>query len=189
MITFFFFGYLIRERGYDNDAVLFTMAPVILVLAGGYFLGGALGDILFKRNQKGRILISCAGVLLGAIFLALALQTPVAERSTFFVFMLLTALFMPWPSTNVVATVFDITVPEVRSSAHAVEYFIENSGAALAPAFAGALAVATDLKTSILVICSLAWAICFILYLGALFFVEDDIKTLRLQMADRARSN
>ena len=189
VITFFFFGYLIRERGYDNDAVLFTMAPVILVLAGGYFLGGVLGDILFKRNQKGRIIISIAGVLLGAVFLAMALQTPVAERSRFFIFMILTALFMPWPSTNVVATVFDITVPEIRSSAHALEYFIENSGAALAPAFAGALAVATDLKTSILVICSLAWAICFIVYLGALFFVEDDIKTLRLQMADRARSN
>ena len=189
VITFFFFGYLIRERGYDNDAVLFTMAPVILVLAAGYFLGGALGDILFKRNQKGRIIISIAGVLLGAVFLAMAIQTPVADRTTFFIFMILTALFMPWPSTNVVATVFDITVPEVRSSAHAVEYFIENSGAALAPALAGALAVATDLKTSILVICSLAWAICFILYLGALFFVEGDIKTLRFQMAQRARSN
>jgi hypothetical protein len=70
-----------------------------------------------------------------------------------------------------------------------VEYFIENSGAALAPALAGALAVATSLKISILVICTLSWMICFILYLGALFFVENDIKTLRLQMEARAKSN
>ncbi len=188
VITFFFFGYLIRERGYDNNAVLFTMAPVILVLAAGYFMGGALGDLLFKTTHKGRIIVSCIGVMLGAIFLALALQTPIENRSTFFIFMLLTALFMPLSSANVLATVFDITVPEVRSSAQALEYFIENSGAAVAPTLAGALAVATDLKTSILVICSIAWILCFFLYLGALFFVDGDISTLRTQMTQRART-
>lgn len=187
VITFFFFGYLIRERGYDNDAVLFTMAPVILVMAGGYYLGGALGDLLFKWTHKGRIIVSSAGVLLGALFLALALQTPVEDRTTFFIFMLLTAVFMPLSSANVLATVFDITVPEVRSSAQAVEYFIENSGAALAPTVAGALALATDLKTSILVLSTGAWALCFLFYLGALFFVDGDIKTLRAQMAERAK--
>ncbi|MGB9521367.1 MAG: MFS transporter, partial [Anaerolineales bacterium] len=56
VITYFFFGYLMRERGYDNTSVLFTMAPVILVLAAGYFVGGALGDWLFSRTNKGRII-------------------------------------------------------------------------------------------------------------------------------------
>jgi len=68
VITYFFFGYLMAERGYDNDAVLFTMAPVIIILAGGYFLGGSLGDWLFKRTHRGRIIVSSLGVLLGAIF-------------------------------------------------------------------------------------------------------------------------
>src|SRR5512134_3879706 len=72
VITFFFFGYLMTERGYDNDAVLFTMGPVVLILAAGYFVGGALGDWLFKRTLKGRILVSSAGVILGAIFLFFA---------------------------------------------------------------------------------------------------------------------
>ncbi len=103
VITFFFFGYLMADRGYDNDAVLLTMAPVIVVLAGGYFLGGVAGDWLFKRTHKGRIIVSMLGVLLGALFLFLAMRTPADRRSIFFLWMLLTAIFMPLSSPNVVA--------------------------------------------------------------------------------------
>ena len=189
VITFFFFGYLMTERGYDNDSVLMTMAPIVLILAGGYFVGGALGDWLFKRTLKGRILVSSAGVILGAIFLFFALLTPVENRTTFFILMSLTALFMPFSSPNVISTVFDISLPEVRSSAQAVEYFVENSGAALAPTIAGAIALSTVSKqTAIMVVCITAWALCFFLYLGALLFVEKDIKSLRDTLAERAEN-
>ena len=186
VITFFFFGYLIRERGYDNDSVLFTMAPVILILAGGYFLGGALGDLLFRRTLNGRVLVSSAGVLLGAVFLWLAIRTPVEDRMQFFVLMCLTALFMPMSSPNVLSTIYDVTLPEVRSTTMSIEYFVENSGAALAPLMAGILADATNLETSILVICIGTWLVCFGLYLGALFFVPGDIRALRAQLRQRA---
>jgi len=189
VITFFFFGYLMTERGYDNNSVLFTMGPVVLILAGGYFVGGALGDWLFKRTLKGRIIVSSAGVILGAIFLFLAMNTPVDQKNTFFVLMCLTALFMPFSSPNVTSTVFDISLPEIRSSAQAVEYFIENSGAALAPTIAGAIAFSTGSKQfAITVVCITAWVLCFFLYLGALFFVEGDIKSLHAQLAKRAKS-
>jgi len=188
VITFFFFGYLMTVRKYDDGAVLLTMGPVIIILALGYFVGGALGDWLFKRTLKGRILISSAGVLLGAIFLFLAIKTPVADRNTFFIFMSLTALFMPFSSPNVISTVFDISLPEVRSSAQAVEYFVENSGAALAPTLAGAISVATgSLELAILVVCITAWILCFFLYLGALLFVDRDIKSLHAVLAERAK--
>ena len=194
VITFFFFGYLIRERGYDNTSVLFTMGPIVLILASGYFVGGALGDWLFKRTLKGRILVSSAGVILGAIFLFFALNTPVSNPTAFFILMCLTALFMPFSSPNVTSTVFDITLPEVRSSAQAVEYFVENSGAALAPTIAGALSLyfantispTSSLKYAILTICVSTWVICFFLYLGALFFVDNDIKSLHAELAQRA---
>jgi predicted MFS family arabinose efflux permease len=187
VITFFFFGYLMTERGYDNNSVLFTMAPIVLILAAGYYVGGALGDWLFKRTLKGRILVSSAGVILGAIFLFFALRTPIEARSTFFILMCLTALFMPFSSPNVISTVFDITLPEVRSSAQAVEYFVENSGAALAPVLAGAIALATGSKQiAIMTVCISAWVLCFFLYLGALFFVDGDIKSLRAQLTVRA---
>ena len=187
VITFFFFGYLMTERGYDNNSVLFTMGPVVLIMAGGYFVGGSLGDWLFKRTQKGRIIVACVGVILGAIFLFLALNTPIHETTTFFILMCFTALFMPFSSPNVVSTVFDISLPEIRSSAQAVEYFVENSGAALAPTLAGAIALATHSKQfAIQVVCISAWIICFFLYLGALFFIEGDIHSLRGQMQTRA---
>ncbi|GAB4503075.1 MAG: MFS transporter [Anaerolineales bacterium] len=188
VITYFFFAYLEKERGYDAESILFTMAPVILILAAGYFVGGALGDFLFKFTRKGRIIISSMGVLLGAVFLALAINAPLEARSQFFVFMCLTAIFMPLSSANVIATVYDVTVPEVRSTAQAVEYFVENFGAAFAPIITGVLADATSLQNAILLIPSITWGLCFAFYLGALFTIEKDHADLRTQMAERARA-
>jgi len=188
VITYFFFAYLEKERGYDADSILFTMAPVILILAGGYFLGGWLGDILFKRSNRGRIIVSSVGVLLGAIFLYLAITTPIEARSQFFLFMCLTAVFMPLSSANVIATVYDVTVPEVRSTAQAAEYFIENAGAAFAPIITGIIADAVNLQTAIILICSIAWGLCFLFYLGALFTIDHDTHVLRSQMAERAKA-
>jgi hypothetical protein len=82
------------------------------------------------------------GVLLGAIFLFAAMTTPVEKPDQFFILMCLTAVFMPLSSANVIATVYDVTVPEVRSTAQAIEYFVENSGAVTAPALTGAIIVA-----------------------------------------------
>jgi hypothetical protein len=187
VITYFFFGYLMTERGYDNTSVLLTMGPIVLILAGGYFVGGAAGDWLFRRTPKGRIMVSSAGVVLGAVFLFFAMTTPVEDRGTFFILMCLAALFMPFSSPNVISTVFDVSLPEVRSSAQAIEYFVENSGAALAPAIAGALILALGSKQkAILIICISAWMLCFVLYLGAMFTVDRDIASLRAAMAARA---
>jgi MFS family permease len=186
VITYFFFDYLAKERGYDENAVLFTMAPIVLNLASGYFVGGALGDWAFKRTRKGRILVSSVGVIAGAVFLLLALNSPIEARGQFFIFMALTAIFMPLSSPNVISTVYDVVVPEVRSTAQSVEYFIENSGAAFAPVLAGIIADAFNMGTAILWVSITAWVLCFFFYLGALFFVENDIQSLRNEMARRA---
>jgi len=188
VITFFFFAYLETERGYDANSILFTMAPVILILASGYFVGGALGDFAFKRTNKGRIIVSSAGVLLGAFFMYLAITTPIENKNQFFVLMCLTALFMPLASANVIATVYDITVPEVRSTAQASEYFVENAGAAFAPILTGVIADIYDLQTAILLICTVSWGLCFLFYLGALFTIDKDSHDLRNEMVARAKS-
>jgi len=188
VITFFFFAYLEKERGYDANSILFTMAPVILILASGYFVGGALGDFAFKRSNKGRIIVSSIGVLMGALFMYLAITTPIEARNQFFIFMCLTAIFMPLSATNVTATVYDVTVPEVRSTAQATEYFIENAGAAFAPIITGLIADAYSLQTAILLICTVAWGLCFVFYLGAIFTIDHDTQHLRNQMAERAKT-
>ncbi len=188
VITFFFFAYLEKERGYDANSILFTMAPVILILASGYFIGGALGDFAFKRTNKGRIIVSSIGVLMGALFVYLAITTPIEAKNQFFILMCLTAIFMPLSSANVIATVYDVTVPEVRSTAQAVEYFIENAGAAFAPIITGVIADAISLQTAILLICTVSWGLCFLFYIGAIFTIDKDTQHLRNQMAERAKS-
>jgi MFS transporter, Spinster family, sphingosine-1-phosphate transporter len=186
VITFWFFRYLETERNYSSEAVFLTMAPAVLVLAAGYFVGGALGDFFFKRTPRGRVLVSMVAVLTGAVMLTLTMNVPLENQGLFSVMLMLTALFIPFASANVVSTVYDITLPEVRSTALSVQYFIENGGAALAPLLAGVIAVNYSLHTAILAICVTTW-IMGAVFLGATaYLVPGDIHTLRNQMRERA---
>ena len=186
VITYSFFGYLEIERGYDSNTMLFTMAPAVLVLALGYPLGGFLGDWLFKRTQRGRMIVSAAGVILGAVFMYITINIPVDQPALFGAFLMITALFIPFASPNVLSTVYDITLPEVRSTASAIESFIESAGAASAPLISGLIADATSLRESILIICISTWVLCFIFFFGAISFVPKDINDLHTQLRDRA---
>ena len=186
VISFWFFNYLETERLYTSDEVLPTMAIAVLVLAGGYVIGGALGDWLFKRTQRGRLIVSLIGVVGGAIMLYLTLQVPAGDKGLFLGLLCLTALFIPFPAPNVIATVYDITPPEVRSTALAVQYFIENGGAALAPLLAGAIAETATLGHAILLICTVAWAICAVFLAAAVWLAPQDIERLRAHMRARA---
>ncbi len=186
VITYWFFRYLETERNYTSDQVLMTMAPAVLVLAVGYFVGGAAGDYFFKRTPRGRVLVSMAAVLIGAVLLTLTLRVPIENQSLFLVLLMATALFIPFASPNVVSTVYDITLPEVRSTALAIQYFIENAGAALAPLLAGFIARDTSLGRAILLICVSAWILGSILLAFTAYVIPQDIGTLREQMRKRA---
>ena len=186
VITYYFFGYLGAERGYSDTTQLLIMAPAVIVLAAGYPLGGYLGDLLFKRTKRGRLIVAAGGVLLGAIFLYFTMNVPVDQVMLFAVLLMAAALFIPVPSANVLATVYDVTVPEVRSTANAIENFIESSGSAAAPLIAGVIADATSVGHSILLICTISWAICFVFFLGAIFFIPRDIQSLHEQFLARA---
>ena len=188
VIQYWFFRYLETERGYSSDEILLTLGPTILVLAAGYFVGGALGDFFFKRTPRGRMLVSMSGVMTSAIMLALTLSVPIENQSLFLVLLLLTALFMPFASANVVSTVYDITLPEVRSTAISIQYLIENIGPAFAPLLAGFIAFSSSLQNAILVICVTAWIIGAALLGLTAYLVPRDIHTLRRQMRERAAS-
>jgi len=186
VITYWFFRYLETERNYDPDAVLMTMAPAVLVLALGYFVGGMVGDFFFQRTPRGRLLVSMTAVLLGAALLTVTMNVPAENQTLFLVMLMITALFIPFASPNVVSTVHDITLPEVRSTALAIQYFIENAGAALAPLLAGLIAVRSSLHHAILLICVSTWVLCSIFFACAAYLVPHDIETLRQAMRERA---
>jgi predicted MFS family arabinose efflux permease len=185
-ITFWIFRYLETERGYNEQEILVTMGIAVLILSAGYYIGGALGDLAFKRTSRGRMLVAIAGVLLGAAFLVFTLNVPVESKGLFLVGLSLTATFMPWPSPNMVSSVNDITLPEVRSSALSIQLFIENAGAATAPLLAGIIALRSDLGTAILTISVTAWLLCAVFYSVGAYLVPGDIATLRQEMHDRA---
>jgi MFS transporter, Spinster family, sphingosine-1-phosphate transporter len=186
VITFWFFNYLETERGYSSTDVLITMVIAVLVLAAGYPLAGALGDFFFKRTPRGRALVAMTGILLGAVLLPITLNIPLEQKGLFVVMLGLTAIVIPFGAPNVISTVYDVTLPEVRSTALSIQYLIESSGAALAPLLAGWIADQSSLKTAFLVICVFTWILCGIFFALVAWVVPGDIRTLRTQMAERA---
>lgn len=185
-ITIWFFYYLGNERGFDSTTQLIVMVIAVIILAVGYPIGGTLGDYFFKSDPRGRLIVSMIGVSLGAIFLWFTLNVPNENVLLFTILLGLTALFMPFASPNVISTVYDITLPEVRSTAVSVQYFIESIGAASAPAIVGLIADQTSLKNAFLLICISTWIVCAIFFLFTTFFIKKDIHTLRSEMSRRA---
>ena len=187
VITYWFFVYLEKERGYESGAILFTMAPAVLILAAGYPVGGILGDWLFKKKKSGRIIISTIGVILGAVLLYFTMNIPLGQNLLFMIMLCLTAFFIPFAASNVLSTIYDLTLPEVRSTANAVESLIENAGATLAPLVTGIIADRTSLKDAIIILCVGAWLLCFFFFLFVIFLIPKDIDKLRAEMQARAK--
>jgi hypothetical protein len=134
------------------------------------------------------VIVSLFGVLTGAVLLYFTLNIPVDQKANFQIMLMTTALFIPFSSANVISTVYDITLPEVRSTALAVQYFIEQGGAALAPLLAGTLTARLfgTLEPSIMIICITAWLLGAVFLSVTAYLVPVDIQTLRDQMRRRA---
>jgi len=185
-ITIWFFYYLGSERGFSPSTQLIVMVIAVLILAAGYPLGGTLGDIFFKRDKRGRLIVSMIGVFLGAVFLWFTLNVPIENVILFTILLGFTAIFMPFASPNVVSTVYDVTLPEVRSTAVSIQYFIESLGAASAPAIVGLIADQTTLKNAFLLICISTWIVCAIFFYFTSRYIKHDIEILRSEMSQRA---
>jgi MFS family permease len=187
VLTFWFFHYLESERGYTPEQAMMTMLVAIAALSLGYILGGNVGDALFKRFQRGRVILAGIGVLLGAIFLLVTMLLPEEQTTLFMVMMGLTGVSMSLASPNVMATVHDITLPEVRSTAQSLRKLFEDGGAAIAPFLAGVIATQTSLHVAILSICIVTWVVCAGFFVIVAAVVPADINRLRKTMQDRAQ--
>ena len=187
VITYWIFDYLKSERHYDDMQTMLTMVPAVLILAAGYPIGGMLGDRLFRKTPKGRVLVGAAGVGIGCVLLWITMGIPSANRLGFGIMLAATALFIPWASPNVLSSFYDVTEPEIRATTNAVQNFVEFGGSAAAPLLAGIIADRSSLGHAILLICTVAWAICFAFFIFAGRFIPKDIADLKEKLAVRAR--
>jgi MFS family permease len=126
------------------------------------------------------------GVLTGAVLLTITLSVPIQNQGLFLFMLALTALFIPFAAPNVISTVYDVTLPEVRSTALSVQYLIESSGAALAPGIAGLIADQSSLRVAFLLICVSTWLLCGVFFALVARRVPADVEVLRAQMRQRA---
>ena len=185
-ITYWFFNYLETERGYSEGEVLVTMVIAVLVLAAGYPLGGALGDFFFQRTQRGRVYVASTGVLLGAVLLWITLSIPNEMKLAFLILLALTALVIPLAAPNSTSIIFDVTLPEVRSTAYAIGNFFESAGSALSPLLVGIIADKSSLREAFILICVSAWLLCAFFYALIARLIPRDMEVLRQEMRQRA---
>lgn len=186
VITYWIFDYLGTERGYTETQTLLTMVPAVLILAAGYPIGGALGDRLFKKTPKGRVIVGAAGVAIGCVLLWITMKIPSSGILAFGIMLSATALFIPWASPNVLSSFYDVTEPEIRATTNAAQNFVEFGGSALAPLMAGIIADRSSLGSAILWICTVSWVLCFAFFVFAGRYIPKDINDLKEKLAARA---
>jgi len=185
-INSWFFRYLEVERNLSAENVLLASGIFAVMTALSGLIAGALGDWLFKKTPRGRLVVALIGIV-GIMFaFTMLLNTPVENFTTFLVFEVIAGFFWSFEWPNAVATVQDITEPEVRSTAHSIIGVAETIGSALAPLLAGMLAVSSSLKDAMQTITLSAWTIGLVLLTFVLVVVPKDVKRLRETMAERA---
>jgi MFS family permease len=185
VIAFWFFRYLETERSLKAGQIFVVMAAAILAMTAGNVAGGWMGDTAATRLAVGRIAVSMTAVLLGAVLLWVTLSIPTGNTAAFAFMTALTAFVIPMAGPNVQATLMEISPPEIRSTASAVQSFMEGSGASLAPFLAGVVAVRSSLEFAIGSVSVVAWLICGVLFGLALLTVSRDREATRSLLRSR----
>jgi MFS family permease len=186
VLVFWFFRYLETERGYAPGEAMTAMLVAIAAISVGYLVGGNLGDALFERTRRGRIIVGGLSTVAAAAFLLLTMNVSVGNRGLFTALLAATGFMMSMNGPSMMATVPDITPPEVRSTAQAVRKLVEDGGAALAPFLAGLIATRSSLHTAILVICVSTWLASAAVLAVVAHVVPGDVEALRRTMRARA---
>jgi len=188
-INSWFFRYLETERKLDSGMVFVAAGLMAVMGAISGVVAGTLGDALFKRFMRGRLMVAVFGIIGMMVFFTLMLNTPVANLNTFLILEAIAGFFWSFEWPNMVSTLQDVTEPEVRSTAHGIIGVAENVGSALAPMVAGFIAVGSTLKNAMQIITLSAWSVGTILLVILLIIIPKDIRRLREVMRKRAEEN
>jgi len=190
VLSFWIFRYLERERLFGAELIAVWLISSLVTMIFGIIVAGILGDFLFKKTRKGRVLLSAIAVYLGALLIYITFTKPIEDIEGFLLWSVATAFVIPMASPNVVATVFDITEPEARSTGLSILRWFENVGSAFAPMIVGVLAyrVFGTLGTASWVVCVSTWVVCGTLFTILIFRIDNDIERIRKLLGQRAET-
>ena len=143
-----------------------TFFGIITVFAGisGTLIGGWLGDYFEKKTNKGYVLVSGWGLLLGVPLSVYAILTPVLINCLAAIFFAEFFLFLNTGPLNTV--IVNVTHPGIRARAFALNIFVIHAlGDAVSPTVLGWLSDLWGLRYSLLVtpaVIALASFFCFL---------------------------
>lgn len=186
VLTTYLGSYLRESRAVAPENIYQILLPPLIALTLGSPLGGWLGDRLSRLRRDGRILISIAGVVLPGLFLYIAIKTQEFQPLQFTFLMSLMGIYMSFYWPNMVASIFDITLPEFRASATSIMLFFQVLGSLLGNGLISLMQNRVGLEVALLWICLSAWAACLIILVGLLKLVSNEIEELRRHMAYRS---
>lgn len=105
----------------------------------------------------------------------------------FVLFAALTGFFIPMAGPAVAASLQDISLPEVRSTTHSIQVFVENVGSGFAPLITGYLADTVGLEWGMVMIITITWSICAFVLTATSLTLPRDIEWKRAKLAERAK--
>ncbi|MFW9785037.1 MAG: MFS transporter, partial [Candidatus Heimdallarchaeota archaeon] len=166
-----------KITGTDSD----LLATTIYVLAGsgslpGTIIGGKLGDRYFNTGRlKGRALISILGLVSGILFIMAFYLLPFSSETTvqtvlswiFFLFVGYFGFFLTaFPVGNQFAIYSEVSLPEVRSTANAMNGLMVNIGGII-----GNLLISSLIERNISLLPFAIFLVLIIWLGGALFWI------------------
>lgn len=197
--TFIFFGtipvvvlleglltYLRTVFGLPTQVIYAYMFPAMVGVLLGYPAGGFLGDFLFRYRKNGRLISSLFGLVFPPICLFFALRSESVQGQVFLVCILLVSFFMAFALPNLFASILDVALPEVRSSACALGLLFQAISIVVTPWIFSRVQDYLNVGNAILWTCIGAWMTCLIISVGLFLFIPKDIERLRRQMAYRS---
>ncbi|MFX1329143.1 MAG: MFS transporter [Promethearchaeota archaeon] len=176
-------------------------ATTIYLLAGagalpGTILGGRLGDsYLYKGKMKGRVIISIAGIAFGVVFTLIFFLTPfftaniiqVVFSYIFFILIgFLGYMLTNFPIGNQFAIYSELSVPELRSTANAMNGLMVNIGGII-----GNLLLSSLIERNIswlpitISLILLIWLIGALFWLIPYFYYPKESEKTRLLLLER----
>lgn len=186
ILSYWLFAYMEDVRHFKDDEMLMVMLAALLAMVAGNLVAGILSDWSFKKSLRGRAIFAGVTVAIGLVFFDLTILT----KGGVWLFLILgaiTGFFIPMAGPAVSASLQDISLPEVRSTAFSIQLFFENIGSGFAPLITGYLADVVGLEQGIVVIITVTWSACALLLGATSITIPKDIAWKKMELAERAK--